>query len=148
MLRITLTPQQSQALEGLRRDVTLSPAERDRAEMILLSASGWSVPQIATHFQVCRATVRRLLHRFRPEEPDSLRRCRPGPPKDLARRKQVTAALQELLSQGRTWTAAQLAQARQELRELKRGRVGELTLAYLDECGFSPSQPVNYSWRS
>ena len=106
MLRITLTPEQRQPLEGLRRDVTLSPAERDRVEMILLSASGWSVPQIATHFQVCRATVRRLLHRFRPEEPDSLRR-RPGPPKDLARRKQVTAALQELLSQERTWTAAQ-----------------------------------------
>ena len=124
MLRITLTPEQRQVLDGLRRDVTLSPAERDRVEMILLSASGWSVPQIATHFQVCRATVRRLLHRFRPEEPDSLRRRRFGPPKDLARRKQATAALQQLLFQERTWTAAQLAQARQELGELKRGASG------------------------
>jgi putative transposase len=36
---------------------------------------------------------------------------RPGPPPDTARREQVTAALDRLLDQPRTWTAAQLAQA-------------------------------------
>src|SRR5918997_6143652 len=28
----------------------------------------------------------------------------------------------------------------------KRQRAGRLQLAYLDECGFAPSQPVTYSW--
>src|SRR5215216_4715994 len=43
--------------------------------------------------------------------PPSLRRGRPGPPPDTARRAQVTAALDALLGQDRTWTAAQLATA-------------------------------------
>ena len=28
----------------------------------------------------------------------------------------------------------------------KKSAEGKLTLAFVDECGFSPSQPVNYSW--
>lgn len=28
----------------------------------------------------------------------------------------------------------------------KKAAAGRLVLTYLDECGFSPSQPVNYSW--
>jgi transposase len=111
MLRITLTAEQRQALEGLRRDTTLSPAERDRVEMLLLLDSGWSVSEIASHFHCCQATVRRLFHRFRPEELSSLRRHHPGPSQDQIRREQVSRALASLLSQERTWTSVQLAQA-------------------------------------
>jgi hypothetical protein len=40
MLRITLNPDERAAVEALRRDPTLAPAERDRVEMLLLSAAG------------------------------------------------------------------------------------------------------------
>lgn len=111
MLRITLTAEERQALEELRHDASISPAERDRVEMLLLSASGWSVPEIASHFHSCRATVRRLIHRFSPQDLATLRRQSPGPAPDLARRQHITRALECLLAQERTWTAAQLAQA-------------------------------------
>lgn len=111
MLRITLSVDQRDAVEALRRDPSLTPAERDRVEMLLLSAAGWSVPRIAAHFHCCQATVRRLFHRFTPEELASLRRQRPGPAPDLARRQRITQALDRLLAQDRTWTAAQLAHA-------------------------------------
>lgn len=67
---------------GLRRDGTLSPAERDRVEMTPLSASGWSGPKSASRVAVCQATVYRLSHRFRREGPNSLcclRRYRRSP---------------------------------------------------------------------
>src|SRR5215208_3356104 len=111
MLRVTLTPEQAEAVRALRRDVSLSPAERDRVEMILLSAAGWSPPKIAGHVGYCAATVRTVLVGFPTTGVDGLRRKRPGPPKDLARRERVTAALDRLLGQDRTWTAAQLAEA-------------------------------------
>jgi transposase len=111
MIRLTLTPDDKVAVQALRRDATLSPAERDRVEMVLLSAVGWSPPRIATHLRCHAKTVRLVLVRFREQGPSSLRRRRPGPPPDGARRTQVEAALEQLLDQDRTWTAAQLAQA-------------------------------------
>ena len=114
MLHITLTATQRDAVAALRREPSLSPAERDRVEMVLLSNAGWSVPQIAIHFQGCPATVRRLVHRFTAEDLTCLRRQHPGPAPDLARRTQVTQALARLLAQDRTWTAAQLAEALQD----------------------------------
>ncbi len=44
MLRLRLTPDERTAVQALRRDRTLTPAERDRVEMVLLSADGWSSP--------------------------------------------------------------------------------------------------------
>jgi transposase len=111
MLRITLNSDQRAAVEALRRDPTLSPAERDRVEMLLLSAAGWPVAQIAAHFGCCLATVRRRLHHFTAEGTTAVRRQHPGPAPDLARRTQVTAALERRLAEDRTWTAAQLADA-------------------------------------
>jgi transposase len=110
MLRVTLSAEGAAAVRALRRDATLSPAERDRVEMTLLSAGGWSPPRIADHLGYCAATVRAVLRRFPVTGPDGLRRRRPGPPKDLERRARVTAALDRLLGDGRTWTAAQLAE--------------------------------------
>lgn len=111
MIRLPLTPEQREAVRALRRDPTLRPAERDRVEMVLLSAEGWSPPRIARHLACHPATVRQVLKRFSAEGPAALRRRRPGPPKDRARRQAVRAALDRLLQQERTWTAAQLAAA-------------------------------------
>lgn len=111
MIRLSLTDAEHEAVQGLRRDPALSPAERDRVEMVLLSATGWSPPRIATHLRCHAKTVRLVLVRFREQGPPSLRRRRPGPPPDTARRAQVEAALDQLLDEDRTWTAAQLTTA-------------------------------------
>jgi putative transposase len=111
MIRLALTPAQREAMQALRRAATLRPAERDRVEMVLLSAEGWSPPRIGRHLGCHPATVRQVLKRFAAEGSASVHRRRPGPPKDEARRRQVTAALDRLLGQERTWTAPQLAEA-------------------------------------
>jgi putative transposase len=111
MIRVTLTAPERLAVQALRRDPTLRPAERDRVEMVLLSATGWTVPAIAQHLGYCAATVRTVLKQFTPTDLTSLRRQRPGPPKDLARAEQVMAALNRRLDEPRTWTARQLAHA-------------------------------------
>lgn len=114
MIRLTLTPDETAALQALRRDATLAPTERDRVEMVLLSAARWSPPRIAAHLDCHAKTVRLVLVRFRERGPTSLRRRRPGPAPDSERRAQVTAALDALLAQDRTWTSAQLASALDE----------------------------------
>lgn len=111
MLRLQLTDAARVRVQTVRRDRRLAPAERDRVEMILLLNGGMAVPQVATHLGYCRATVRRVLRAYQTEGVDALRRRRPGPAKDAVRRIQVTAALDRLLAQERTWTAAQLAAA-------------------------------------
>jgi transposase len=111
MIRLELTETERMAVQALRRDRKLAPADRDRVEMVLLSDAGWSPPRIADHLGYCAATVRTVLRRFRASGPAGLRRGRPGPPEDEARRQAVTAALDRLLDQDRTWTAAQLADA-------------------------------------
>lgn len=111
MIRVTLTDDERAAVQALRRDRTLAPAERDRVEMVLLSAAGWSPPRIAAHLAVHAVTVRKLLERWPREGTECVRRGRPGPPPDTARREQVTTALDALLGHDRTWTAAQLATA-------------------------------------
>lgn len=98
-------------MRALRTDRTLAPAERDRVEMVLLSDAGWAPPRIARHLGYCAATVRTVLSGFPASGGAGLRRKRPGPGKDAARAAVVTAALDQLLSQDRTWTAAQLAEA-------------------------------------
>ena len=111
MIRATLTTDTRNAVQALRRDASLSPGERDRVEMILLSDAGWSPPRIADHLNYHAKTVRLVLRRFHERGPASLHYRRPGPPPDIARREQVTCALDRFLGQGRTWTAGQLAEA-------------------------------------
>jgi transposase len=111
MLRISFTPQERAAVEALRRDPTLRPADRDRVEIILLSAAGWTVPQLASHFHRCQQTVRRLLHGFVAEGLPALRHQPRGPAPDASRREQIEQALSDLLAQDRTWTSAQVAEA-------------------------------------
>ncbi len=114
MIHIQLTSEGRDAVTTLRRDPSLSPSERDRVEMVLLSEQGWSVPQIGSHFGYCLATVRRLFKQFNEESVGALRHKPPGPPKDTDRTQAVQTALTTLLSQERTWNATQLAHALQE----------------------------------
>ena len=111
MLRLRLTSEQRAAVHALRRERMLTPAERDRVEMMGLADAGWGVPAIAAHLGYNPVTVRRLLKRFPDTGVAGLRRRPPGPPPDAARRAQVEAALGALLERDRTWTAAQLAVA-------------------------------------
>ncbi len=97
MIRLELSEDERAAVRALRRDGTVAPAERDRVEMVLLSAEGWSPPKIAGHLGYCAATVRTGLSGFLATGVAGLRRKRPGPLKDLARRARVTAELNWLL---------------------------------------------------
>src|ERR671933_177276 len=51
MIRVILTDPERAAVQALRRDATLRPAERDRVEMVLLSAAGWTARQLAHALQ-------------------------------------------------------------------------------------------------
>jgi len=111
MVRTRLTPEQRTALRARAHAATVTPRVRDRIEMILLSDEGWPAQRIAHHLGYCTLTVRKLLHAFLDTGEAALSIRPPGPPKDTARRQQVTAALEALLDEERTWTAAQLAAA-------------------------------------
>src|SRR5438045_9269548 len=111
MIRVMLSDPERRAVQTLRRDATLRPAERDRVAMVLLSAAGWTVPAIAQHLGYCAATVRTVLKQFTPTDLTSLRRQRPGPPKDWARVERVTAALNRRLDEPRPSTGRQVAHA-------------------------------------
>jgi putative transposase len=90
MLRVPLPPDPRAAAQAARRDPTLSPLERDRVEMLLLSGAGWHPPAIAHHLDYHAATVRHALKAYLAQGLAGLRHQRPGPPPDTARREQVT----------------------------------------------------------
>jgi putative transposase len=177
-------------LRGIGHSSDVDGAERDRVQMVLLAAEGWSAPRIAQHLGVSDKTVRRALKGWRERGEAALFKRLQGPAPDAARRNRVEAALAGLLTQRRTWSAGQLparaggprhspgrapgaslprrtrrqlaahedeprAQAAQRGRRTrsreaaaaqKRARAGRIDLLYLDECGFSPTQPTGYSW--
>ena len=110
MIRIQLDDATRSELQSLRR-TALPPVARDRLEMVLLSAAGWSPPRIATHLGRYPQTVRKLLHDFTRRGLPALYPSTTGPAPDAARRDRVTGLLRDLLGQDRTWTSAQLAEA-------------------------------------
>src|SRR6516164_6897101 len=110
MIHTTLTEVQRAELQALR--CTALPAvARDRLEMVLLSAAGWSPPRIAAHLGRYPQTVRKALHDFQRRGPQAFHPDRPGPAPDVGRRDRILALLRDLLGQDRTWTSAQLAEA-------------------------------------
>jgi putative transposase len=110
MLRTSLSDSQRTELHALRR-TDLPAVARDRLEMVLLSAAGWSPPRIAAHLHRHPHTVRSALTGFRDRGIAAFYPDKPGPEPDHARRVAVTGKLAELLGQDRTWTARQLADA-------------------------------------
>jgi putative transposase len=110
MIRIQLDDATRTELQSLRR-TTLPPKARDRLEMVLLSAAGWSPPQIADHLGYYPQTVRNALHGFRQRGLPALFARKTGPAPDAPRRDRILGLLTQLLGQDRTWTSAQLAEA-------------------------------------
>jgi transposase len=62
-LRVFLTPQQDKTLFSLRT-ADVPQKVKDRAEVVRLSAHGWYVEKIATHFNWTAQTVREVLHKW------------------------------------------------------------------------------------
>jgi transposase len=110
MLRISLSDSQRAELHAVRR-TDLPAVARDRLEMVLLSAAGWSPPRIATYLGRHPHTVRAALHGFADRGVKAFTPETPGPDPNHARRDQVTARFRDLLGQDRTWTSRQLADA-------------------------------------
>src|SRR5947209_13177528 len=110
MLRTSLTDSQRAELLALRR-AALPAVSRDRLEMVLLSAAGWSPPRIAGHLGRHPHTVRAALRGYAARGTKAFHPDQPGPAPDHARRAKVTGRLVELLGRDRTWTARQLADA-------------------------------------
>jgi len=129
MIRTPLDDATRDELQSLRRKA-LPPKVRDRIEMILLSDAGWAPPRIAEHLGYCGQTVRDALRGFLARGTEALYPFRSGPEPDLAHRGRVADELRRLLTQERTWTSRQLAEAlaergltmgaRQVRRHLKR----------------------------
>jgi putative transposase len=110
MLRTSLTDSQRAELQALRR-TNLAAVSRDRLEMVLMSAAGWSPPKIAQHLGRHPHTVRSALQGFAARGTEAFYPDVPGPDPDHDRRAAVTGKLAELLGQERTWTARQLSDA-------------------------------------
>jgi len=110
MLHTILTEAQRAELHSLRRS-DLPAVSRDRLEMVLMSAAGWSPPRIGQHLGRHPHTVRAALKGFAARGMPALYPDKPGPEPDHARRAQVAEQLAQLLGQDRTWTSRQLADA-------------------------------------
>jgi len=110
MLHTILTEAQRAELHSLRR-TDLPAVTRDRLEMVLLSAAGWSPPRIGQHLGRHPHTVRAALKGFAARGTQALYPDKPGPEPDHARRAAVTDQLAQLLGQDRIWTCRQLAEA-------------------------------------
>src|SRR5579871_1982086 len=134
MRRTSLSEAQRTQLRTARHDASLTPRERDRVEMLLLSAAGWSPPRIAAHFGCSVKPVHAVLDGYPTRGLDAVRRHRPGPPPNAAHRQQIETALTTLLAEDRTWTAAQLAAA---LREQQLALSTRQTRRYLHGLDFA-----------
>ena len=100
-------------LRDISRSSDVDADERDRVQMVLLAAEGWSAPRIARHLGVSDKTVRRLLKGWRERGEQALFKQLPGPEPDLEHQQRVHQALHLLLQQPRTWSAGQLSHALQ-----------------------------------
>lgn len=63
-LHIVLTPEEDRTLAELRVATTVPQRTCDRAHMLRLNASGWTVPAIAEIFECQENTVRQALRRW------------------------------------------------------------------------------------
>jgi len=137
MIRVIVTPEQRDTVQALRRDPMLRPAERDRVEMVLLSAEGWSPPRVARHLG-CRPVGRSAaLRGRRPERP-------PDPQVSEVDRRSLAADGDHAQAQAGPRPCGAGGPRTDQLE--KKSAAGQLRLAFLDECGFSPSQPNTLSW--
>ena len=100
-------------LRNIGRAAEVDAHERDRVQMVLLTAEGWSAPRIARYLGVSDKTVRRCLKGWREHGEQALFKSLPGPAPDFEHQQRVHQALRSLLQQARTWSAGQLSHALQ-----------------------------------
>lgn len=111
LLRVALAPDEEEEVRRrLRRPC--GAWERLRLECVRLSHRGWTVPEIAAHLEVHRATVREALKRFASGGcgalPDGHRSGRP-PTLTAERLGTVEALLDAAAQRGEAWTVPRLA---------------------------------------
>ena len=110
MIHISLPDFQRTDLLALRR-TDLPAVARDRLEMVLMSAAGWSPPRIAEHLGRHPHTVRSALKGFVARGTKAFYPDAPGPDPNYAHRARVAGRLTDLLGQDRTWTSRRVPPA-------------------------------------
>jgi transposase len=107
---VQLSDEQQRELQRRTHAAGIRPRTRDRLEMVRLSHSGRSVPQIACHLGLSEKRVRHWIKTFLAEGFEALA---DRPP--VGRPSRLTPAIREAVRQelekgDRTWTAPQLAE--------------------------------------
>ena len=109
MYRVTLPPAQRGELKRRTREPGLKPRTRDRLEMVRLSDSGMSIPQIARVMDTHEQTVRKYLKAFLSGGFEALPdRPHPGPVPKVTE-EHLVALERQLDGSERVWTMPQLA---------------------------------------
>jgi transposase len=108
MYRVSLTSEQFAELNRLCHNKNTKPKTRTRLEMVRLSHAGWTIPQIARHFDITESRARHWIKAFLTEGFEGLvSKQSPGPPAKLT--PTILDALKQTLEQtDRTWTAVQI----------------------------------------
>jgi transposase len=106
---IALTDVDRARLRTLMRQADVHPKTRERAEVVLLYAKGWTAEEVAEHVGRSERSVRRWLHAYAAGGLAALAPDRPGPvPLD---RSALDERVRALLAEPRTWTIPQLREA-------------------------------------
>lgn len=109
MIRTKLTDSERHRLQNSR--YTATARQRDRVEMVLLSDSGWLAKAIADHLRYNVATVRRVLLDYAKRGQVALTPGKPGFAPRTEHRERMQGILRKMLTESRTWTLKQLADA-------------------------------------
>jgi len=117
-LRVLLTREKDRTLFNLRT-AAVPQKVKDRAEVIRLSAHGWYVEKIATHFNWTAQTVREVLHKWEKLGMEGLWE-KPGRGGKSKWTEADMVFLEECLEkEPRTYNSVQLAQKLEQERLLK-----------------------------
>ena len=109
LYRVHLTEEQRAELQRRTRAADIKPRTRDRLEMVRLAATGWRVPQIASHLRISPRRVRFWLQQFLAAGFDALP-DQPHPGQTSRLTPELLAAVRQQLDRNdRTWTTRQLA---------------------------------------
>lgn len=109
MYRVALTNDQRHELQQRTRRPDITPATRDRLEMVRLADDGWSVPKIAHHLGIHEQTVRAWIKAFLARGFDALTNKPRGGDQSAVTPTMLEAARAAVANGGRTWSSRQVA---------------------------------------
>lgn len=118
---IELTAGQDAHLRRLEQDPEACAKARLRAQILRLSAKGWSIDRIAEHVGRHRENVRRDLARWEREGVDGLADV-PSPGRKPLITPEIEAFLRERLAEERVWDCVRLSEAVHESFGVRVGR--------------------------